>query len=70
MTVTLRWHYSSSFVLNIISDSYKIPFVQQPSSVLLKNNRSALEHEDFVSNEIHALLQKQCIEEVDKPPLL
>ena len=61
---------ASSFVLNIISDSYKIPFVQQPSSVLLKNNRSALEHEDFVSNEIHALLQKQCIEEVDKPPFL
>ena len=34
----------------------------------LKNNRSALEHEDFVSNEIHTLLQKQCIEEVNKPP--
>ena len=59
---------ASSFVLNIISDGYKIPFVQQPSSALLKNNRSALEHEDFVSNEIHALLQKQCIEEVNKPP--
>ena len=40
---------ANSFIL----DGYQIPFIDEPSPVLLKNNRSSLEHEEFVRNEIY-----------------
>ena len=59
---------ANSFILDVISNGYQIPFIEEPSPVFLKNNRSALVHEEFVRNEICSLLQKHCIKEVDEPP--
>ena len=59
---------ANSFILDVISNGYQIPFIDEPCPILLKNNRSALEHEEFVRNEICSLLQKQCIKEEDEPP--
>ena len=60
---------ANSFILGVISNGYQIPFIEEPSPVFLKNNRSSLEHEEFVRTEICSLLQKQCIKEVDEPPI-
>ena len=60
---------ANSFILGVISNGYQIPFIEEPSPVFFKNNRSSLEHEEFVRTEICSLLQKQCIKEVDEPPV-
>ena len=56
------------FILDIISDGYKIPFITTSPSVHLKNNGSALEHSDFVNDAILELLQDNRIEELTTPP--
>ncbi|VDH92658.1 Hypothetical predicted protein [Mytilus galloprovincialis] len=50
--------------MNVIDFGYRIPFFSDPPSVFLKNNRSALQHSEFVENSIQELLSKNCITEV------
>ena len=66
----LFWHFigAPKFILDIISDGYKIPFITTPPPVHLKNNGSALEHSDFVNDAILELLQDNRIEELTTPP--
>ena len=64
------WRFigAPTFILDIISDGYKIPFITTPPSVHLKNNGSASEHSDFVNDAILELLQDNRIEELTTPP--
>lgn len=64
------WRFigAPKFILDIISDGYKIPFITIPPPVHLKNNGSALEHSDFVNDAILELLQDNRIEELTTPP--
>ena len=64
----LRFIGAPKFILDIISDGYKIPFITTPPSVHLKNNGSALEHSGFVNDAILELLQNNRIEELTTPP--
>lgn len=43
-------------MLDKLSFGYKIPFSQEPTSVFLTNNRSALDESDFVESAILELL--------------
>ena len=55
---------ASPWVLKILREGYSLPFVQQPPQVSFRNNKSALESSDFVTNEIYSLLEQGCIREV------
>jgi hypothetical protein len=47
----------SAFVLmGIIREGYTIPFVSEPLPFYAVNNRSALQHQQFVAEEIDKLL--------------
>ena len=38
------------FVLDMIRRGYRLPFAEYPSQCFLKNNRSALQHPEFVAD--------------------
>ena len=59
---------ASDFVLDMIRRGYRLPFAEYPSECFLKNNRSALQHQDFVAEAIIGLLSNGCIVEHDVPP--
>jgi len=63
----LRVHLSF-WVLETIRSGYVIPFESTPSSICLPNNRSALDHSDFVSSAVCDLLKLGLISEVLTPP--
>ena len=52
------------WVLETISSGYFIPFDSTPPSVCLPNNRSALDHHDFVSSAVSDLLKLGLVSEV------
>lgn len=45
--------HASDFIMNDIRYGYFIPFVTEPIAVLLKNNKSAFQHRDFVESAIN-----------------
>ena len=47
-----------------MKNGYTIPFLSTPTSVYLRNNKSALKYGDFVSEALSGLLQSRCILEV------
>ena len=59
---------ASRFVLDIISEGYKLPFVNFPGRCYLNNNLSARNHPEFVQQAILELLSRDCIEEHSEPP--
>ena len=56
------------WVLETISSGYFIPFDSTPPSVCLPNNRSALDHHDFVSSAVFDLLKLGLVSEVSALP--
>ena len=56
------------WVLETIRSGYVIPFENIPPGVCLSNNRSALEHGDFISSAVCDLLELGLISEVLTPP--
>ena len=56
------------FVLDMIRRGYRLPFAEYPSQCFLKNNRSALQHPEFVADAISELLSNGCIVEHEFPP--
>ena len=56
------------FVLDMIRRGYRLPFAEYPSQCFLKNNRSALQHSEFVADAISELLSNGCIVEHEFPP--
>ena len=59
---------ASDFVFDMIRRGYRLPFAEYPSQCFLKNNGSALQHSDFVTEAIIELLSNGCIAEHDVPP--
>ena len=59
---------ASRFVLDVISEGYKLPFVRFPDKCYLGNNRSAERHPQFVEEAISKLLLNNCIQEHRQPP--
>ena len=59
---------ADGFILDIIKDGYKIPFVSTPSKTMLKNNESARQKANFVSYEINRLLELNYVKELDYIP--
>ena len=58
----------SQFVLNVIMQGYKIPFFQLPTPFAKRNNTSARENNDFVSQTVNNLLRLDLIEELACKP--
>ena len=56
------------FVLDVISECYKLPFITVPDPCLTRNNRSAELHPSFVEEAIIKLLAADYIEEHSEPP--
>ena len=55
---------SSQFILNVISQGYKIPFFELPTPFVKANNASALSNSSFVSKAVNELLHANLIEEI------
>ena len=45
-------------VIEVLSNGYKLPFVQIPDSCFIPNNNSALHEDEFVRRAIEELLTK------------
>ena len=58
------------WVLETIRSGYVIPFATIPPGVCLSNNRSALEHSDFVSSAVCDLLKMGLVSELFTPPMV
>ena len=59
---------ASDFILDIIRNGYKIPFIQTPDRAGFKNNKSALRESDFVDKAITELLEIGGIVECKQRP--
>ena len=60
------WHSlgTSIFILNVISQGYKIPFFELPAPFFKANNASALSNSSFVSKAVNELLHANLVEEI------
>ena len=58
---------ASQFILSVIKEGYKIPFYYTPTSVILHNNKSALQNSDFVLSTITELLKIGSVVECPFP---
>lgn len=55
-------------VLSVIKEGYKLPLHTIPESCGLRNNKSALDNNDFVTEALNDLLATQCISVVESQP--
>ena len=60
----------SSFVKEIVSQGYRIPFIRLPDPVCYRNHRSAIEHADFVQEAIWELVDLACMIQCPKCPVV
>ena len=58
---------SPEFAVDIITSGYRLPFARYPPQCFLANNRSALQHPQFVSQAICELLENDSIVEHSAP---
>ena len=56
------------YILDVIDDGYKLPLMGNVKSSFSKNNASAFEHKEFVSETIRELLLDGSILEVTSTP--
>lgn len=61
---------ASGFILSVIRNGYKIPFIDFPTPKVCRNNGSALKEKEFVSEAISDLLGNRCVEVLDYPPAI
>ena len=64
------WEFTISaprFVLDVISEAYKLPFIRVPDSCYIRNNRLAENHPNFVEEAISKSLVNDCIHEHLEP---
>ena len=54
--------------MSVIKDGYKIPFVTIPPSTKIRNNRSAIDHSEFVEEAISDLLKSSLIVKCKEMP--
>ena len=58
----------SSFVRDIVTQGYRIPFICLPDPVFYKNHRSAQEHAEFVEEAIKELVAQSCVAQCPQCP--
>ena len=58
------------FILSVIRDGYKIPFIVFPHPKVSPNNGPTLKEREFVSEEIFNLIRNKCLEVLDHPPAI
>ena len=56
---------ANAFLIDVLSNGYKLPFKTISPSVRLKNNRSTFDNPEIVTCEIEKLVEKGCEQEVD-----
>ncbi|CAC5371542.1 unnamed protein product [Mytilus coruscus] len=61
---------ANEFVINTIKHGYVIPFLQTPTSMSFKNNKSANVHSKFVNEAISELLNIGCVIETPFQPFV
>ena len=61
---------ASDFVLNVIKEGYKFPFVSAPPASFCKNNKSFYDHKEFAYHELLRLESLGCIERVTEQPYI
>ena len=61
---------ANDFILSVIEFGYKLPFKSLPFSECLKNNKSSLNHPDFVVKTINDLLNADMIFECKQRPFV
>ena len=64
----MRWFENlnmSLTVIEVLSNGYKLLFVQIPDSCFIPYNNSALHEDEFIRRAIEEILTKRCILEVD-----
>jgi len=59
---------TNSFIIDIIRCGYRIPFIDTPCRSILSNNKSALEHAEFVESAILELVSIHSVVEVPFVP--
>ena len=59
---------ATNFVIDTIEHGYKIPFSHVPPQFYARNNKSSLNHSEFVESAIADLLVKRCAIEVASRP--
>ena len=59
---------TSRFILSVISEGYCLPFDSTPGNVMFRNNRSSLNHCEFVEEAIGELVSSHRVIEVNKSP--
>ena len=58
------------FILDVIKEGYKIPFICTPPTKHYSNNASALREADFVDQAIAEFLAHNRVEELSSPPVI
>jgi hypothetical protein len=58
----------NSFILNVIKEGYRIPFIENPSSVFLSNNTSARKYSKCFTTAINQLVLSGCVIEKSSRP--
>ena len=59
-----------NFILSVIENGYRLPFISLPLSVKLRNNKSARIHADFVDQAVRELLNSDRVRIVDEQPFV
>ena len=58
------------FILSIIENGYRLPFISFPLAVKLKNNKSARIYADFVDQAVLELLNSDRVRRVNEQPFV
>ena len=61
---------ASQFVLDIVTNGYKLPFIAYPQPMIAKNHHSALKHSKFVEDSIGDLVWSRCVRESMSCPIV
>jgi hypothetical protein len=59
---------ANEYIIDVIENGYKIPFLHIPDSIALDNNKSARDNTKFVTEEIDKLINKGCVSPVTEKP--
>jgi hypothetical protein len=52
---------ANEYIIDVIENGYKIPFLHIPDSIALDNNKSARDNIKFVTEEVEKLINKGCV---------
>jgi hypothetical protein len=59
---------ANEYIIDVIENGYKIPFLHIPDSIALDNNKSSRDNTKFVTEEIEKLINKGCVSPVTEKP--